>query len=225
MPLPIEPSGASEEQMGAGSSWGRGASLDAVLGQLMRRVPELEAAAVVTADGLPMSSALPASMDEDHVAAMSAALLSLGERAAAGLGRGELSQVHIQGETGGVWLLAAGDDAVLVGVSAPDAKAGLVLYELRRAAIAVGTALATDDLAELAEFAERAARVAEAASTAPAAPAAAVPSARPMTSDAPVAAGSLGGGTVAPHTSWPTTPPPTSPPPASGGPTSGSAGW
>ena len=59
-----------------------------------------------------------AGMDEDRVAAMSAALLSLGERAAEGLGRGGLSQVHIQGESGGVWLLAAGDDAVLVGVSA-----------------------------------------------------------------------------------------------------------
>ncbi len=164
MPLPIEPSGAASDHLNAGSGLGRGANLDAVLIQLMRRVPELEAAAVVTADGLPMSSALPASMDEDHVAAMSAALLSLGERAAEGLGRGELSQVHIQGESGGVWLLAAGEDAVLVGVSAAHAKAGLVLYELRRAAISVGNALAADDLAEIADFAERAARVAEAAS-------------------------------------------------------------
>ena len=91
------------------------------------------------------------------MAAMSAALLSLGERAAEGLGRGGLSQVHIQGESGGVWLLAAGDDAVLVGVSAADAKAGLVLYELRRATAAVSTALAADELEELAEQAARAA--------------------------------------------------------------------
>jgi hypothetical protein len=61
---------------------------------------EIEAAAVVSFDGLPMASALPAGMDEDRVAAMSAALLSLGERAAQGLGRGELSQVYIEGETG-----------------------------------------------------------------------------------------------------------------------------
>ena len=144
----------------------------------MRRVPELEAAAVVTADGLPMSSALPPGMDEDRVAAMSAALLSLGERAAEGLGRGELSQVHIQGEYGGVWLLAAGDDAVLVGVSAADAKAGLVLYELRRATAAVSTALAAD---ELAEFAERTARAAmQPAQPEPAAPAPASPSCGPV---------------------------------------------
>src|SRR6195952_1519695 len=153
MSLPTEPIGAAD----ASAPIGRGARLDALLHELMRRVPELEAAAVVTADGLPMSSALPPGMDEDRVAAMSAALLSLGERAAEGLGRGGLSQVHIQGEHGGVWLLAAGDDAVLVGVSAAEAKAGLRLYELRRATAAVSTALAAD---ELAEFAERTARAA-----------------------------------------------------------------
>jgi predicted regulator of Ras-like GTPase activity (Roadblock/LC7/MglB family) len=154
MPLPADSAGSTHALP---APIGHGARLDALLNELMRRVPELEAAAVVTADGLPMSSALPPGMDEDRVAAMSAALLSLGERAAEGLGRGELSQVHIQGEFGGVWLLAAGDDAVLVGVSAADAKAGLVLFELRRATAAVSTALAAD---ELAEFAERAANAA-----------------------------------------------------------------
>ena len=115
MPIPAESPGVHP---GTSSYVSHGARLDALLTELMRRTPELEAAAVVTIDGLPMASALPAGMDEDRVAAMSAALLSLGERAAEGLGRGGLSQVHIQGETGGVWLLAAGDDAVLVGVSA-----------------------------------------------------------------------------------------------------------
>ena len=118
--LPAESAGSSYS---SSPPIGHGARLDALLGELMRRVPELEAAAVVTADGLPMSSALPLGMDEDRVAAMSAALLSLGERAAEGLGRGELSQVHIQGEYGGVWLLAAGDDAVLVECRPADAKA------------------------------------------------------------------------------------------------------
>jgi predicted regulator of Ras-like GTPase activity (Roadblock/LC7/MglB family) len=183
MSLPTELIGAADTSIPIGN----GARLDALLHELMRRVPELEAAAVVTADGLPMSSALPPAMDEDRVAAMSAALLSLGERAAEGLGRGGLSQVHIHGESGGVWLLAAGDDAVLVGVSAADAKAGLVLFELRRAATAVSTALAAD---ELAEFAERAAAAARAVSTpanfpAPPATLPAQPVAASVTSTAP----------------------------------------
>jgi predicted regulator of Ras-like GTPase activity (Roadblock/LC7/MglB family) len=167
MSLPTELIGAADASIPIGN----GARLDALLHELMRRVPELEAAAVVTADGLPMSSALPPAMDEDRVAAMSAALLSLGERAAEGLGRGGLSQVHIHGESGGVWLLAAGDDAVLVGVSAADAKAGLVLFELRRAAAAVSTALAADELAEFAERAASAARAVSTPTTFPAPPA------------------------------------------------------
>jgi len=203
MPTPAASHGASPgASASAGAYLGHGARLDALLTELMRRTPELEAAAVVTVDGLPMASALPPEMDEDRVAAMSAALLSLGERAAEGLGRGELSQVHIQGESGGVWLLAAGDDAVLVGVSAPDAKAGLVLYELRRATAAVGTALAADDLAELAELAEQASLAAMRQQTAPAAPPAALPTSRPPSIAAePGSIGTPVNGTAA--TAWP----------------------
>ena len=56
----------------------RSSRLDHVLATLLRQAPDLEAASVVSFDGLPMASALPAGMDEDRVAAMSAALLSLG---------------------------------------------------------------------------------------------------------------------------------------------------
>ena len=71
---------------------------------------------MVSFDGLPMASALPPGMDEDRVAAMSAALLSLGERAAQGLGRGDLSQVYVEGDNGTVFLVSADDEAVLVAV-------------------------------------------------------------------------------------------------------------
>lgn len=120
--------------------------LDHALAALLAGNPDLEAAAVVSFDGLPMAAALPAGMDEARVAAMSAALLSLGERASHGLGRGELSQVFIEGETGTVFLVSAQNEAVLVAVAGRTAKAGLVLYELRLAAAAVATVLraATD---------------------------------------------------------------------------------
>lgn len=120
---------------------GRAAGLDDVLTTLLRGSPELEAAAVVSFDGLPMASALPASMDESRVAAMSAALLSLGERAAAGLGRGDLNQVYIEGSTGTVFLVSADGEAVLVAVAVAGAKPGLVLYELRHAAKTVAAVL------------------------------------------------------------------------------------
>jgi predicted regulator of Ras-like GTPase activity (Roadblock/LC7/MglB family) len=119
--------------------------LDRAIHALLAQTPEIEAAAVVSFDGLPMASALPPSMDEDRVAAMSAALLSLGERAAQGLGRGELSQVYIEGETGTVFLVSADNEAVLVAVAAQGAKVGMMLYEVRRAAAAVADALRAED--------------------------------------------------------------------------------
>jgi predicted regulator of Ras-like GTPase activity (Roadblock/LC7/MglB family) len=126
------------------SDVGRSGRLDRCLRDLLAQAPELEAAAVVSFDGLAMASALPAGMDEDRVAAMSAALLSLGEKAAQGLGRGDLSQVYIEGEYGTVFLVSALDEAVLVAVAAKAGKAGLMLYEVRRSAASVGAVLRED---------------------------------------------------------------------------------
>jgi uncharacterized protein len=99
--------------------------------------PDVEAAAVVSADGLPMASALPPYVEEDRLAAMSAALLTLGERAATGLGKGELAQVFVEAAQGYVVLMAAGHSAVLVAVTSGSAKVGLVLFEMRKAATRV----------------------------------------------------------------------------------------
>ena len=111
------------------------------LDELLTVSPEVEAAAVVSSDGLPMASALPPHVEEDRLAAMSAALLTLGERAATELGKGELDQVFIQGPKGHVILMAAGLESVLVSVTARGAKVGLVLFEMRRIATRVGAVM------------------------------------------------------------------------------------
>jgi len=54
---------------------------------------DIIASAVISVDGLAMASALPTNVEEDRVAAMSAAMLSLGERIASELGRGDLNEV------------------------------------------------------------------------------------------------------------------------------------
>ena len=123
----------------------RSERLDRAIHALLSQTPEIEAAAVVSFDGLPMAAALPPSMDEDRVAAMSAALLSLGERAAQGLGRGELSQVYIEGDAGTVFLISADNEAVLVAVAAQGAKVGMMLYEVRRTAALVADVLRSED--------------------------------------------------------------------------------
>lgn len=165
------------------SAGSRSDQLEGALSALLTQTPELEAAAVVSFDGLPMASALPAGMDEDRVAAMSAALLSLGERATQGLGRGDLSQVYIEGETGTVYLVSCDDEAVLVAVASKGAKVGMMLFEVRRSAAVIADVL-RDDESEVAP----AAPVLEAV---PAPPAPTFPAAFPASPPAPIASASL----------------------------------
>jgi predicted regulator of Ras-like GTPase activity (Roadblock/LC7/MglB family) len=80
-------------------------------------------------------------MEEDRLGAMSAALLSLGEQAAIGLGRGQLNQVFVEGEHGFVFLMSAKDEAVLAAVARRTAKIGFMLFEMRRAAARIGDLL------------------------------------------------------------------------------------
>lgn len=115
--------------------------LASALNQLMEDNQEIQAAALVSLDGFTMASALPEGMQEDRVGAMSAAILGLGERAAAELGRGTLSQVFIEGESGYVLLMAAGDRAVLTCLADMEAKLGLVIYDMRAAAEAIAEIL------------------------------------------------------------------------------------
>ena len=52
------------------------------LRELQASSPDIEASAIVSVDGLTIASALPQGVEEDRVSAMSAAMLSLGERIA-----------------------------------------------------------------------------------------------------------------------------------------------
>jgi predicted regulator of Ras-like GTPase activity (Roadblock/LC7/MglB family) len=104
------------------------------LKDLQVSTPDIEASAVVSVDGLIIASALPRDVEEDRVSAMSAAMLSLGERIAGELGRGVLDQVYIRGVNGYVILTSVGEEAVLTVLAHKDAKLGLVFLDMRRAA-------------------------------------------------------------------------------------------
>ncbi len=110
------------------------------LRDLQASSPDVEASAVISVDGLTIASALPESIEGDRVAAMSAAMLSLGERISGELGRGNLDQVYIRGENGFMILMAVGDEAVLTVLARKQAKLGLLFLDMRRV---------TQDLTEL----------------------------------------------------------------------------
>jgi uncharacterized protein len=104
------------------------------LRDLQAGTPDVEASAVVSVDGLIMASSLPADVEEDRVSAMSAAMLSLGERIAGELGRGVLDQVYIHGDSGYVILMAVGEEAVLTVLAREGARLGLIFLDMRRTA-------------------------------------------------------------------------------------------
>ncbi|MCZ2090429.1 MAG: roadblock/LC7 domain-containing protein [Burkholderiales bacterium] len=108
-----------------------------VLEELKSSSADVEASALISTDGLMIASALPQGMDEDRVGAMSAALLSLGDRAASELARGTLERVLLQGEKGYVIMTACGNEAVLTVLAKHNAKLGLLFLDIKRAAEAL----------------------------------------------------------------------------------------
>ena len=111
------------------------------LRELQTSSPDIEAAAIISVDGLPIASSLPQSVEEDRVSAMSAAMLSLGERIAGELKRGMLDEVYVRGERGYVILRAVGEEAVLTVLARQQAKLGLLFLDMRRAAEEFSTIL------------------------------------------------------------------------------------
>lgn len=108
--------------------------LVSILNELNSTSADIEASGVVSTDGLMMASLLQQGLDEDRVGAMSAAMLSLGDRTAQELERGQLSQVLIKGDNGYVLMIYAGEHAVLTIMAKPNAKLGLIFLDVKRAA-------------------------------------------------------------------------------------------
>ena len=112
----------------------RGDTLEGVLNELQGSIPEVEACAIVSVEGLPIVSALPNDVDEAKVAAMTAAMLTLGEKAAQELGKGTLEQVNVKGPDGWLLVIQAGMNACLTVSTTAGAKLGMVFLEMKRAA-------------------------------------------------------------------------------------------
>lgn len=115
--------------------------LTSVLTELNGTSADIEASGIISTDGLMMASVLPAGMDEDRVGAMSAAMLSLGDRTAQELNRGNLEQVLIKGARGYVLMTYAGNEAVLTVLAKPNAKLGLIFLDVKRAAESISEML------------------------------------------------------------------------------------
>ena len=108
-----------------------------ILNDLNSSSSDIEASALISTDGLMIASALPTGIDEDRVGAMSAALLSLGDRAGRELARGSIERVLVHGEKGYVIMSASVTEAVLTVLAKPNTKLGLVFLYIKRSAEAL----------------------------------------------------------------------------------------
>jgi len=103
-----------------------------VLRSLRAVSPDIVGSAMVSTDGFIIASLLPSEVDEELVSGMAAALLGVGERIATEMMGGSMEQTYVRGRLGYVILNAVGQDALLIVLTTPDAKLGLVFLDVRR---------------------------------------------------------------------------------------------
>ncbi|GAH56895.1 unnamed protein product [marine sediment metagenome] len=104
-------------------------SLEELLKDIMDNVEGVKAAQLTADTGQPLASILPSSADDMRLAAMTAALCSLSERAIGEMGLGEFEQSYIKGSKGYLLILHAGEDRVLSVSTTKDIKLAPILYK------------------------------------------------------------------------------------------------
>jgi uncharacterized protein len=106
--------------------------ISAILQDFVSATADVQGAALVSPDGLPLASTLPSGMDEERTSAMSAAMLSLGERIGKELDRGFVGRILVEGDQGYGILMGCGEDAVLLVLANHTAKQGMLMLDIKR---------------------------------------------------------------------------------------------
>lgn len=118
--------------------------LEAALANLCNRLTGVQGAVIVSIEGFVVVSYTPQTNGNDddeedavnspQVAAMAATLLALGERTLARLAQGQLDRLLLEGSNGAMLVVPASKRAAVALMVHNDAKMGLSLYALKRAA-------------------------------------------------------------------------------------------
>jgi uncharacterized protein len=115
--------------------------LEEILQQLHSTVSGLYGTVIVSTEGFVVAayagegrSRLENPVDSPQIAAMTASIIALGEHVLERLSRGEIDRILLDGSEGGIVVIPVGREAALAVMVSKDAKLGLVMYEVRRAA-------------------------------------------------------------------------------------------
>ncbi len=89
-------------------------SLKRDLKRLVKSNPDVEAGAIVSIEGSLIVSVFPEVIDDTKLAAMTAAIFSLGERGVLEIARGKLKRIMIEGDNGLILVMAVDKNRILV---------------------------------------------------------------------------------------------------------------
>ncbi len=107
------------------------AELTELLSEMEAINPNIQGSAIVSVQGLPICSALARDVNDGIVSAMSAAILSVSERAVEELARGDLKRILIEGVDGIIILSKAGENAILCTLAKSEASLGMVFLNIQ----------------------------------------------------------------------------------------------
>ena len=108
------------------------ATLQASLERLRENSDEIFASALMTRDGMMVVADIADPSTEDRLAAMSAAVLSLGERIADELLQAGTERVMIKSPKGYIVVTAVAKDLLLTVIARFDAKLGMVFHDIEK---------------------------------------------------------------------------------------------
>ena len=124
--------------------------IETILKTLTRRNPHINAAAVINVEGISLASSLEPGTNEESFAAMSAAILGLGESVLEEIGGGAQKEIYLKGKDKMVVIAGAGKEGVLAVTVMSEAPLGLVLVEVRKAAADIAKLLSAQmDVSDL----------------------------------------------------------------------------
>ena len=119
---------------------GSGGDLDRALADLRALSGDMSSCAVLSRDGVLLSSSHGDGVDRERAAAMLAAVANLAERTAHQEGKDHASQVRVNANEGHLLLVRLDGGGTLAATTGKDARVGLVLYDMRNARGEIGKA-------------------------------------------------------------------------------------
>jgi predicted regulator of Ras-like GTPase activity (Roadblock/LC7/MglB family) len=112
---------------------GTAGDLDRVVADLRALSEDIESCAVLSGDRDLLSSSHDSAVDRERAGALLGALLDLSDRAAREGGKDRATQLRVDVGEGHLLLVRLDDGGVLAATAGPDARVGLVLYDMRNA--------------------------------------------------------------------------------------------